>query len=52
MRWKDRRGLLYEWDSRHGTLEVYDAFGRHLGEFDAVTGSRLKIADLGRRIEP
>jgi len=37
---------------RHGTLEVYDAFGRHLGEFDAVTGTRLKIAVAGRRIEP
>ena len=51
MRWKDRRGLLYEWDSRHGTLEVYDAFGQHLGEFDAATGTRLNIAVSGRSIE-
>jgi hypothetical protein len=52
MRWKDNRGLLYEWDSRHGALEVYDVSGRHLGESDAVTGSRLKSAVSGRRIEP
>lgn len=50
MRWKDRRGLLYEWDSRRGALEVYDALGRHLGEFDPMTGSRLKFAVAGRRV--
>lgn len=52
MRWKDRRGLLHEWDSRHGPPEIYDAGRRHLGEFDAVTGIQLKRADAGRRIEP
>jgi len=52
MPWKDQRGLIYEWDSRHGALEVYDATGRHLGEYDHVTGDRLKAADAARRIEP
>lgn len=51
-RWKDPAGRLYEWDGRHGTLEVYDPFGRHLGEFDHRTGRPLKPANPRRRIEP
>jgi hypothetical protein len=51
-RWKDDRGRIYEWDSRHGAIELYDAFGRHLGEYDHMTGDHLKRADVSRRIEP
>jgi Cytotoxic len=51
-RWIDDRGFLYEWDYRHGTVEVYNARGRHIGEFDHRTGRRLKPADRIRRIDP
>jgi hypothetical protein len=51
-RWRDQRGMIYEWDSRHGAVEVYDSLGRHLGEYDHVSGKRLKQADPARRIEP
>ena len=38
-RWKDNSWEIYEWDSQHGTVEMYDRTGRkHLGEFDSVTG--------------
>lgn len=51
-RWKDPRGFIYEWDSRHGAVEVYNARGRHLGEYDHVTGELLKRPDPAREIEP
>ena len=51
-RWKDRLGLVYEWDRRHGALEGYDVTGRHLGEYDHETGEQLKPANRRRRIEP
>lgn len=45
-------GKIYEWDSQHGTVEVYDKTGRkHLGEFDSVTGEQTKPADPTRRVE-
>ena len=51
-RWKDSNGKIYEWDSQHGTVEVYDKTGRkHLGEFDSVTGEQTKPADPTRRVE-
>ena len=31
-RWRDRSGRIYEWDYQHGTVEVYDRRGRHIGE--------------------
>ncbi|POA36737.1 colicin E3/pyocin S6 family cytotoxin [Pseudomonas sp. GW456-12-1-14-TSB6] len=37
-RWKTSKGLILEWDSMHGTVEKYDARGKHLGEFDPNTG--------------
>jgi len=37
-RWKTAKGLILEWDSMHGTVEKYDARGKHLGEFDPNTG--------------
>jgi Cytotoxic len=51
-RWSDRRGRIFEWDYQHGTVEVYDRRGRHLGEFDPGTGARRKGPDRARRIEP
>ena len=50
-RWRDNDSI-YEWDRRHGTVEIYDRRGRHLGEFDAETGRRLKPANPDRRVEP
>jgi hypothetical protein len=50
-RWKDD-SAIFEWDSRHGTVEKYTLKGKHLGEFDAKTGKLLKSADPTRRIEP
>ena len=51
-RWKDPNGVLLEWDSYHGAVEMYGERGWHLGEFDHVHGSTLRHADPGRRIEP
>jgi hypothetical protein len=51
-RWKDKSGKIYEWDSRHGTLEKYDKRGRHLGEFDPSTGEQLKPPDPARMVKP
>ncbi|WP_134705485.1 MULTISPECIES: colicin E3/pyocin S6 family cytotoxin [unclassified Rahnella] len=43
---------IYEWDSQHGTVEVYDKSGRnHLGEFNPETGFQTKPADSSRRVE-
>ena len=50
-RWKDK-DYIYEWDSRHGTVEKYNQRGGHLGEFDARTGKQLKPADPTRRTGP
>jgi filamentous hemagglutinin len=35
-----------------GTVEAYDARGRHIGEFDPINGRQLKEADPSRRVEP
>jgi Cytotoxic len=51
-RWKDQDGEIYEWDSRHGTVEKYDRQGRHLGEFDSETGDLLKPANPNYSVEP
>lgn len=51
-RWKDADGNLYEWDSRHGTVEKYDKRGNHLGEFDPDSGERVKASEAGRTIVP
>ncbi|HEX8541950.1 MAG TPA: colicin E3/pyocin S6 family cytotoxin [Pseudomonas sp.] len=51
-RWVDRKGNIYEWDSRHAALEKYTKRGEHLGEFSHETGAQLKPADPTRRIEP
>jgi len=51
-RWIGEDGTIYEWDFQHGTVEKYNKRGRHLGEFDHLTGVELKPADSSRRIEP
>jgi hypothetical protein len=51
-RWKTRKGLIFEWDSQHGTVEMYDKRGRHLGEYDPATGAQTKPADGKRTVEP
>ncbi|HTT78474.1 MAG TPA: colicin E3/pyocin S6 family cytotoxin [Stellaceae bacterium] len=52
-RWKDPDGTIYEWDYRHGTVEVYDRRGwLHLGDFNPVTGTQVGPADPGRSVEP
>jgi len=50
-RWKDGKGRIYEWDSQHGAIEMYDKQGKHLGEFDPVTGEQTKPAKPGRKVE-
>lgn len=51
-RWKDVAGIIFEWDSQHGTVEKYDKRGVHLGEFDPNTGQQTKPANPSRRVEP
>ncbi len=51
-RWRDAEGRIYEWDYMHGAVEMYDAQGRHLGEFDSATGEQLKQASSLRTIKP
>lgn len=51
-RWRTAKGQILEWDSQHAAVEKYDKRGRHLGEFDAQTGTQTKEADETRRVEP
>lgn len=51
-RWIDAQGRIFEWDYQHGAVEMYDRRGRHLGEFDPVTGRQSKDPDPSRQIEP
>jgi hypothetical protein len=51
MRWRDEN-FIYEWDSLHGKVEKYESRGKHLGEFDPLTGEQTKEADPNRSIEP
>jgi len=48
-RWVDRKGRIYEWDSKSGAVEMYDKLGVHLGEFNHLTGERTKDAKPGRK---
>jgi len=51
-RWRSDGGQrLYEWDSLHGEVEVYDGRGWHLGAMDPETGDLVKRAVKGRRID-
>jgi hypothetical protein len=52
-RWKAPDGTIYEWDYRHGAVEVYDARGRnHRGDFDPMTGRQIGPAQPDRTVEP
>lgn len=51
-RWNDRKGNIYEWDRQHGALEKYNPRGKHLGEFNHITGEQTKKADKTREVEP
>jgi RHS repeat-associated protein len=51
-RWKDADGKIYEWDSQHGTLEVYDKRGKHLKEINPSTGEETKGKNKDREVEP
>jgi hypothetical protein len=51
-RWRSADGeRIYTWDALHGEIEVFNRRGFHLGSLDAVTGSLIKEAVRGRRIE-
>ena len=51
-RWRNNDGSrLWEFDYMHGHIEGYNARGRHIGVFDAVSGVRIGEADPGRRID-
>ena len=51
-RWIGADGKIYEWDSRHGEIEVYDKTGKkHLGGFDHKTGKQLSKPVPGRKIQ-
>jgi len=51
-RWKTAYGTIFEWDSQHAAVEMYNKRGKHLGEFDPETGERTKDADNTREVEP
>lgn len=51
-RWKDQKGTIYEWDYENGRVEKYNKRGKHLGEFDPVTGEQTKPAKDERSVEP
>ena len=51
-RWRNAtRDRLYEWDSLHGELEVYNNRGRHLGAVDPETGKFVKPPVKGWQID-
>ncbi|MEP1610589.1 MAG: colicin E3/pyocin S6 family cytotoxin [Roseobacter sp.] len=51
-RWVDSKGGIYEWDSQHGTAEVYDKTGKkHKGEYNSETGDKTKDGDPTRSTE-
>jgi hypothetical protein len=51
-RWRDRSGRIFEWEYRHGTAEVYNSRGRHIGEFDPYSAEQLKGPNPDYRVEP
>lgn len=46
-RWQDGKNIL-ECDYQHGTVEMYNSRGQHLGEYDPLGGERTKDAVKGR----
>ena len=50
-RWKDpNTGRLFEWDSMHGEIEVYNSRGYHIEVVDK-SGDRVKGPVKGRTID-
>jgi hypothetical protein len=50
-RWRDDESKrIFEYDSQHGELEVYNKRGRHLGVADVESGQLIKPAIKDRRI--
>ncbi|MBD9464086.1 S-type pyocin domain-containing protein [Pseudomonas sp. Pdm06] len=49
VRWMDKKGRIYEWDSKSAAVEKYDKLGNHLGEFDHISGKQTKPAKPGRK---
>ena len=51
-RWKDRKGRIYEWDSKKGEVEIYDKTGKkHKGGFDPNTGKQTSPGKPGSGVE-
>lgn len=44
--------LYYSWDSLHGEVEGFNHQGRHIGAACPITGTMLKPAVRGRRVNP
>jgi hypothetical protein len=50
-RWRSQDGKrLFEWDSFHGEIEVYNNRGHHLGVLNPE-GALIKPAKRGRKID-
>ncbi|WP_071837646.1 colicin E3/pyocin S6 family cytotoxin [Hymenobacter norwichensis] len=49
-RWRSDSGRLYEWDSLHGEIEVYNRRGKHIAVYDPE-GNYKKDAVNGRKID-
>jgi len=50
-RWRSKDGKrLFEWDSFHGEIEIYNKRGKHLGVYD-FKGDFIKEAIKGRTID-
>ena len=50
-RWRSTDGSrLFEWDSQHGEIEVYNRRGKHLGVFDNE-GNYIKGPEKKRTID-
>jgi hypothetical protein len=51
-RWGSKDGKrIYEWDDLHGHVEGYNARGKHIGVFDAISGEMISEAIKGRHID-
>lgn len=51
-RWISQNQLfLYEWDSLHGEIEVYNKKGKHVGVLNADGSPSNKPATEGRKID-
>jgi Cytotoxic len=52
-RWVDDvTGDIFEWDYRHGRVEMFNKLGKHVAEVDPNTGRELSGPIRERSIEP